>query len=97
MSFVSTRKCRTTKRYHALKFHTSIVDLATMNKAEMVRDVLPVTQRQEWEQLPKAGQGSEYGREAREMYRRKKFGFMAKKKNVDDMPWILSNKANDKQ
>lgn len=63
----------------------------------MVRDVMPQTQKQEWEQLPKAGTGSEYGREAKELYRRKKFGFMAKKKNVQDMPWILSNKANDKQ
>ena len=63
----------------------------------MVRDVIQQTQRQEWEQLPKAGQGSEYGREAKEMYRRKKFGFMAKKKNVEDMPWILTNKANEKQ
>lgn len=88
---------KTNKRYHALKFHTSNVDLPNMNKAEMVRDVLPQTQKQEWEQLPKAGTGSEYGREAKELYRRKKFGFMAKKKNVQDMPWILSNKANDKQ
>lgn len=87
---------KTKKRYHALKFHTANVDLANMNKAEMVRDVVPQAQRQEWETLPKSGAGSEYGREAREMYRRKKFGFMAKKKNVDDMPWILSNKANDK-
>lgn len=87
---------KTKKRYHALKFHTASVDLANMNKAEMVKDVVPQAQRQEWEQLPKAGQGSEYGREAKELYRRKKFGYMAKKKNVDDMPWILSNKATDK-
>lgn len=87
---------KTRKRYHALKFHTSNVDLANWNNAEMVRDVIPQTQRQEWEQLPKQGQGSEYGREAREMYRRRKFGFTAKKKNVEDMPWILSNKTSDK-
>lgn len=68
-----------------------------MSKVEMVRDVIQQAPRQEWEQLPKAGAGSEYGREAREMYRRKKFGFTARKKNVDDMPWILSNKENDKQ
>lgn len=88
---------KTKKRYHALKFHTAHVDLANMNKAEMARDVVQQAQRQEWEQLPKSGAGSEYGREAKELYRRRKFGFMAKKKNVNDMPWVLTNKDNDKQ
>ncbi|ODN03252.1 General transcription factor IIF subunit 1 [Orchesella cincta] len=40
--------------------------------------------------MPKFGAGSEYGREAREEARRKKYGGGSRKKyNVDDQPWIM--------
>ena len=63
----------------------------------MVRDTsnLP-SQRQDWETMPKSGQGSEFGREAKEMARRRKYGYMPKKNVVQDMPWIISNKTNEK-
>lgn len=35
------------------------------------------------------GAGSEYGREAKEEARRKKFGIVSKKYKPDDQPWIL--------
>lgn len=41
------------------------------------------------EDMPKYGAGSEFGREAREEARRKKYGIMSKKYNPDDQPWIL--------
>lgn len=39
--------------------------------------------------LSRFGAGSEFGREAREEARRKKFGIVARKYKPDDQPWIL--------
>jgi transcription initiation factor TFIIF subunit alpha len=47
--------------------------------------------------LPKSGAGSEYGKEARELARRRKFGYMPKKVSPDDLPWILKSKGNEKE
>ena len=46
------------------------------------------------EELPKFGAGSEFGREAREEARKKKFGVSSRKYKADDQPWII--KANGK-
>jgi hypothetical protein len=72
------------KRFHALKFHTSNVDLVSWPKAEMTRDTtnLPTYQRPEWEVMPKTGQGSEYNRDNKELARRRKFGYMPKKTSI---------------
>lgn len=54
-------------------------------------------QRPEWDTGPKSGQGSEYGKEARELARRRKYGYLPKLKKPDDLPWILTNKGNEKE
>lgn len=46
------------------------------------------------EEMPKFGAGSEFGRDAREEARRKKFGIASRKYKSEDQPWIL--KANGK-
>lgn len=44
------------------------------------------------------GAGSEFGREAREEAKRKKYGGSKKKYNVEEQPWIMksSDKGNRK-
>lgn len=37
------------------------------------------------------GAGSEYGREAKEEARRKKFGIVSRKYKPEDQPWILKS------
>lgn len=46
------------------------------------------------EEIPKFGAGSEFGREAREEARKKKFGMISRKYKSEDQPWIL--KVNGK-
>ena len=41
--------------------------------------------------LLRFGAGSEFGREAREEARRKKFGIVSRKYRPDDQPWILKS------
>lgn len=41
------------------------------------------------EEMPKFGAGSEFGRDAREEARRKKFGITSRKYKPEDQPWIL--------
>lgn len=43
------------------------------------------------EEMPKFGAGSEFGRDAREEARRKKFGINSKKYKPDNQPWILKS------
>jgi transcription initiation factor TFIIF subunit alpha len=47
--------------------------------------------------MPKFGAGSEYGREAREEARRRKYGQHKKKINAEDHPWVLKAVTADKQ
>ncbi|CAG7815140.1 unnamed protein product [Allacma fusca] len=47
--------------------------------------------------MPKFGAGSEYGREAREEARRRKYGQHKKKINAEDHPWVLKAVTSDKQ
>lgn len=43
------------------------------------------------EEMPKFGAGSEFGRDAREEARRKKYGITSRKYKPDDQPWILKS------
>ena len=91
---------RTKKRFHALKFHTRNVDMASWAKADMARDTtnMPASYRAEWENLPKQGQGSEFGREAKELARRKKFGFMPRRvQSIEDLPWLIKSTGSEKE
>ena len=40
-------------------------------------------------QMPKFGAGSEFGREQKEIARKKKYGIMMKNYNPSDQPWLL--------
>lgn len=62
----------------------------------MTREPAQFYQRYDWETAPKAGEGSEYGRENRELARRKKMGYTTKGASVDNLPWIISFKSNEK-
>lgn len=64
----------------------------------MARDMTnQLNQRPDWETMPKKGEGSEFGREAKEIAKRRRFGGHAPKKiNPEDQPWVLSNKGGDK-
>ncbi len=46
---------------------------------------------------PESGVGSEYGKEARDLARRRKLGFLPRQKKADDLPWIVTSKGNDKE
>lgn len=65
----------------------------------MTRDTtnLPPAQKSEWENLPKSGLGSEFNREAKELARRRKFGYMPKKVSIEDLPWIMTSKGGEKE
>ena len=39
--------------------------------------------------MPKFGAGSEYGRERRDIARKKKYGVMLKNYRADEQPWLL--------
>jgi transcription initiation factor TFIIF subunit alpha len=41
------------------------------------------------DQMPKFGAGSEFGREQKEIARKKKYGIMMKNYNPNDQPWLL--------
>ena len=65
----------------------------------MYRDTttMPVSHKHEWENLPKSGQGSEYGREAKELAKRRRFTtFASRKTSIEDMPWIISSQGSEK-
>jgi hypothetical protein len=54
------------------------------------------TQRTDWDNGPKLGEGSEFNKEGRELHRRRKFGFMPRKTSAEDLPWIFTCKGNEK-
>ncbi len=64
----------------------------------MYRDTtnMPQGHKQEWESMPKVGQGSEFGREAKELAKRRRFQYNPKKHSIEDMPWIISSKGSEK-
>uniref|UniRef100_A0AC34R7C7 Transcription initiation factor IIF subunit alpha n=1 Tax=Panagrolaimus sp. JU765 TaxID=591449 RepID=A0AC34R7C7_9BILA len=82
------------KRYCIAKFNPNLnVDVSTWNQKDvkMKREdnrshVLTNVIEQDY------GEGSEYGRAAREEARRKKYGRMAKTYSIDKQPWLLNVK-----
>lgn len=45
---------------------------------------------------PESGVGSEFGKEARELARKRKFGYLPRQKRPEDLPWIITSKGNEK-
>lgn len=77
------------KRYHVMKFNSSLnVDFASWSQAKIERENNLKDFKTE-EDMPKFGAGSEFGRDAREEARKKKYGVISKKYNPDDQPWHL--------
>ncbi|KAK6617434.1 hypothetical protein RUM43_014443 [Polyplax serrata] len=84
----------TRKKYHVMRFNSSLsvdfVKWKTQNlQIKMERENNFKEYKGTEEELPKFGAGSEFGREAREEARRKKYGIVAKKYKPEDQPWIL--------
>ncbi|KAJ1525136.1 hypothetical protein ONE63_009972 [Megalurothrips usitatus] len=80
------------KRFHMMRFNSTLnVDFTKWKQVRMERENNAKEFRGIEEEMPKFGAGSEFGRDAREEARRKKFGIVARKYKPDDQPWILKS------
>ncbi|XP_077285665.1 transcription factor IIFalpha [Arctopsyche grandis] len=78
------------KKHHVMRFNATLnVDFAQWSQVKMERENNLKEYRGMDDEQPKFGAGSEFGRDAREEARRKKFGIVARKYRSDDQPWIL--------
>jgi len=77
-----------------MHFNSSLnVEFTKWAQAKMARENNMKEYKSMEEEMPKFGAGSEFGRDAREEARRKKYGIPSRKYKADDQPWIL-NSAN---
>lgn len=90
------RVSKSRRKFHALKFNTGTIDMGKFNRPEMNRDTSSVPSRPDWENGPKSGQGSEYNKEAKELAKRRKYGYVPKKVHAEDLPWIINTKGSEK-
>ncbi|XP_016845194.2 general transcription factor IIF subunit 1-like [Nasonia vitripennis] len=80
----------TKKKFNVMKFNTAQgIDFNEWKDAKMERENNRSDFNRAQEEIPKYGAGSEFGREAREEARRKKFGIISQKYNPEAQPWIL--------
>ncbi|XP_066592188.1 general transcription factor IIF subunit 1 [Prorops nasuta] len=80
------------KKHNVMRFNATLnVDFSKWTQVKMERENNMKEYRGMEEELPKFGAGSEFGREAREEARRKKYGITSKKYKPDDQPWILKS------
>ncbi|KAL0277376.1 UNVERIFIED_CONTAM: hypothetical protein PYX00_004691 [Menopon gallinae] len=82
------------KKYHVMRFNSSLgVDFTKWKSQNIQVKMERENNFKEFkgteEEMPKYGAGSEFGREAREEARRKKYGYVARKYKPEDQPWIL--------
>ncbi|XP_014270505.1 general transcription factor IIF subunit 1 [Halyomorpha halys] len=78
------------KKFHVMRFNpVSNIDFTKWSQVRMERENNIKEFRNADEEQPKFGAGSEYGREAREEARRKKYGIITRKYKPEDQPWIL--------
>uniref|UniRef100_A0A8D9APP7 Transcription initiation factor IIF subunit alpha n=1 Tax=Cacopsylla melanoneura TaxID=428564 RepID=A0A8D9APP7_9HEMI len=81
----------TKKKFHVMRFNGNLnIDFTKWNQVKLERENNMREMRVEEEQ-PKFGAGSEFGRDAKDEARRKKFGIIAKKYKPEDQPWILKS------
>jgi len=79
----------TNRKYHIMNLKKQ-VDIAKWKNIKMLReDNKKVFKANRNEEEPKFGAGSEFGKDAKEEARRKKFGIISKKYNPEDQPWLL--------
>ncbi|XP_012541502.1 general transcription factor IIF subunit 1 [Monomorium pharaonis] len=80
------------KKYNVMRFNATLnVDFSKWNQVKMERENNMKEYKGLEEELPKFGAGSEFGRDAREEARRKKYGITSRKYKVEDQPWILKS------
>ncbi|KAJ8667134.1 hypothetical protein QAD02_008796 [Eretmocerus hayati] len=80
----------TKKRYNVMRFNAHLkVDFKEWKQVKMERENNMKDFKESEEEIPKFGAGSEFGREAREEARRKKFGITSRRYRPEDQPWLL--------
>lgn len=73
-----------------MRFNANLnVDIAKWTQVKMERENNAREYKGYDEEMPKFGAGSEFGRDAREEARRKRFGITARKYKPENQPWIL--------
>lgn len=80
----------TNKKFNIMQFNGNLaMDFGKWSSAKMERENNLREYKSFDDDIPKFGAGSEYGREQKEEARRKKYGYVSKKYNADDQPWLL--------
>lgn len=75
-----------------MRFNATLnVDFSKWSQVKMERENNMKEYKGMEEEMPKFGAGSEFGRDAREEARRKKFGITSRKYKPEDQPWILKS------
>lgn len=78
------------KKHNVMRFNATLdVDFSKWKQVKMERENNMKEYKGVEEEIPKFGAGSEFGRDAREEARRKKFGITSRKYKPEDQPWIL--------
>ncbi|CAK9797793.1 General transcription factor IIF subunit 1 [Anthophora plagiata] len=80
------------KKHNVMRFNATLnVDFSKWTQVKMERENNMKEYKGIEEEMPKFGAGSEFGRDAREEARRKKFGITSRKYKPEDQPWILKS------
>lgn len=80
----------TKKRHNVMRFTSTLnVDFTKWSQVKMERENNLREYKGMDEDTPKFGAGSEFGRDAREEARKKKYGIISRKYKPEDQPWIL--------
>ncbi|XP_022192513.2 general transcription factor IIF subunit 1 isoform X2 [Nilaparvata lugens] len=78
------------KKHHMMRFNSVLnVDFSKWAQVKMERENNMKEFKGPDDDQPKFGAGSEFGRDAKEEARRKKYGIITKKYRPEDQPWIL--------
>ncbi|XP_018303388.1 general transcription factor IIF subunit 1 [Mycetomoellerius zeteki] len=80
------------KKHNVMRFNATLnVDFSKWSQVKMERENNMKEYKGIEEEMPKFGAGSEFGRDAREEARRKKYGITSRKYKPEDQPWILKS------
>ena len=80
----------TKKKHNVMRFNATMnIDFTKWSQVKLERENNMKEYKGIDEEMPKFGAGSEFGRDAREEARKKKFGIVSRKYKPEDQPWIL--------
>ncbi|KAL0111695.1 hypothetical protein PUN28_013115 [Cardiocondyla obscurior] len=80
------------KKHNVMRFNATLnVDFSKWTQVKMERENNMKEYKNIEEEMPRFGAGSEFGRDAREEARRKKYGITSRKYKPEDQPWILKS------